>query len=111
MYGVRLAYVHEAANTIQTQNRRHDISAGLGIASRVLAVVGLALLLGAVATAQEKDATGSGGENASNPLASTNNTDLKYKYFDLRRGDRNDFFVEGSYIVQPKLKLKYELHY
>jgi hypothetical protein len=85
---------------------------GMSIARCVLAIAGLILLLGAVAVAQEKDSTGSGGENASNPLASVNNTDFKYQYFDLGSGaDRNDVSGEGSYMLQPKLKLKYELHY
>ena len=50
-------------------------------------------------------------ENASNPLASVNNTDLRWQYFDLGRSHRNDFWVDGSYMLTPKLKLKYELHY
>jgi hypothetical protein len=54
------------------------------MASRVLAAAGLTLLLGAVVAAEEKDSAESDGEeNASNPLASVNNTDLKYQYFDL----------------------------
>jgi hypothetical protein len=50
-------------------------------------------------------------ENASNPLAAVNNTDLRIQHFDLDDSDRNDYFVEGSYMLNPKLKLKYELHY
>ena len=38
--------------------------------SHMFVVAGLVLLLGPIAVAQEKDSTGSGGENASNPLAS-----------------------------------------
>ena len=84
----------------------------MGIAARALAGAGLALLLGAVSAAEEKEqAAADGEENASNPLASINNTDLKYQYFDLGGSDRNDFFAEGSYMVLPALKLKYELHY
>jgi len=84
----------------------------VGIAARALAGAGLALLLGAVSAAEEKEqAAADGEENASNPLASINNTDLKYQYFDLGGSDRNDFFAEGSYMVLPALKLKYELHY
>jgi len=79
---------------------------------RGLAVAGLTLLLSTGVAAQEKEpAQRDGEENASNPLASVNNTDLKYQYFDLGGSDRNDFFVEGSYMVLPALKLKYELHY
>jgi hypothetical protein len=52
-----------------------------------------------------------GEENASNPLASVNNTDLRWQYFDLDGPERNDFWVDGSYMLTPKLKFKYELHY
>lgn len=51
-------------------------------------------------------------ENASNPLASVNNTDASYQYSDL--GDdakRSDYEIDGSYMVNPAFKLKYELHY
>ncbi len=51
------------------------------------------------------------GENASNPLASVTNTDIRLQYFDLGGSDRNDYWVDGSYMLTPKLKLKYELHY
>jgi hypothetical protein len=52
-------------------------------------------------------------ENASNPLAAVNNTDVRVQYFDLGDdAERYDFSVfDGSYMVHPKLKLKYELHY
>ncbi len=51
-------------------------------------------------------------ENASNPLAAVNNTDIRYQYFDLGEGaDRQDAFVDGAYMLGPDLKLKYELHY
>ena len=50
-------------------------------------------------------------ENPSNPLASVNNTDFCWKYFDLNGPDRNDYFADGSYMLTPELKLKYELHY
>ncbi len=51
-------------------------------------------------------------ENASNPLAAVNNTDIRYQYFDLGEGaDRQDAFVDGAYMLRPDLKLKYELHY
>jgi hypothetical protein len=52
------------------------------------------------------------GENASNPLAAVNNTDIRWQYFDLgSSNERNDFYLDGSYMLFPKLKLKYELHY
>ena len=52
-------------------------------------------------------------ENASNPLAAVNNTDVRAQYFDLVDGsERYDFWVaDGAYMLTPKLKLKYELHY
>jgi len=50
-------------------------------------------------------------ENASNPLAAVNNTDFRIQYFDLDDSDRIDYWVDGSYMLNPKLKLKYELHY
>lgn len=51
-------------------------------------------------------------ENASNPLAAVNNTDLRYQFFDLEGdADRQDAFIDGAYMLRPDLKLKYELHY
>lgn len=62
------------------------------LTGRGLAVAGLTVLLSAGVAAQEKEpAQRDGEENASNPLASVNNTDLKYQYFDLGGSDRNDF--------------------
>jgi hypothetical protein len=53
-----------------------------------------------------------GEENASNPLASVNNTDVRLQYFDLGgSSDRYDLWADGAYMLKPKLKLKYELHY
>ena len=52
------------------------------------------------------------GENASNPLAAVNNTDVRLQYFDLGGSDRWDFWAaDGAYMLTPKLKLKYELHF
>lgn len=53
------------------------------------------------------------GENASNPLAAVSNTDLRWQYLDLAsgRGRVNDYFVDGAFMANPKLKVKYELHY
>ena len=50
-------------------------------------------------------------ENASNPLAAVNNTDVRFQYFDLGGADRTDTWVDGAYMLTPNLKLKYELHY
>jgi len=53
-----------------------------------------------------------GGENASNPLAAVNNTDVRWQYFDLGGPERNDFWVpSGAYMLHPRLKFVYELHY
>ncbi|WP_171181726.1 hypothetical protein [Ruegeria sp. HKCCA4633] len=61
------------------------------------------LMVGAAAEAEE---------NASNPLAAVNNTDIRYQYFDLEGDvDRQDAFIDGAYMLRPNLKLKYELHY
>ena len=50
-------------------------------------------------------------ENASNPLAAVNNTDLRFQYFDLDGSDRTDLWIDGAYMLTSKFKLKYELHY
>ena len=50
-------------------------------------------------------------ENASNPLAAVNNTDLRAQTFDLGDADRTDYFIDGAVMARPDLKLKYELHY
>ena len=50
-------------------------------------------------------------ENASNPLAAVNNTDLRWQYFADGGTDTHDLFVDGAYMLLPVLKLKYELHY
>ena len=52
-----------------------------------------------------------GGENASNPLAKVKNTDLRWQYLDVDTGHVNDFFIDGAFMANDKLKLKYELHY
>ena len=49
-------------------------------------------------------------ENASNPLAAVNNTDLRFQYFDLGgESDRTDLWMDAAYMLTPKLN--YELHY
>lgn len=52
-----------------------------------------------------------GQENASNPLAAVNNTDLRIQFFDLDGSNRTDYWVDGAYMLTPKLKVRYELHY
>lgn len=59
----------------------------------------------------DESAAAEKGENASNPLAAVDNTDLRWQYFDLDSGKRQDFFIDGARMLSPKLKLKYELHY
>lgn len=56
---------------------------------------------------------GGGQENASNPLAAVSNTDVRWQYLDgfVGRGRLNDYFIDGAFMVNPKLKVKYELHY
>jgi hypothetical protein len=50
-------------------------------------------------------------ENASNPLAATNNTDLRAQFLDLGEPYLNDFWIDGAFMATDKLKLKYEVHY
>ena len=50
-------------------------------------------------------------ENASNPLASVNNVDLRWQYVSDDPVDRHDIFIDGAHMFHPKLKVKYELHY
>ena len=51
-------------------------------------------------------------ENASNPFAAVSNTDVRLQYYDLDGPELWDFWVaDGAYMVTPKFKLKYELHY
>ena len=54
-----------------------------------------------------------GSENASNPLAAVSSTDLRWQYSDLTTNEArlNDYYIDGAVMLNPKLKLKYELHY
>ncbi len=72
----------------------------------------LLVICAAPAFGQDEEAA-AGDENASNPLASVTNTDLRFQYLDLTDdlGRVNDLFVDGAFMVNPKLKIKYELHY
>ncbi len=66
------------------------------------------------ATGIASESTDPGGaeeENASNPLAAVDNTDIRGKYFDLDNADRQDAYIDGAKMLSPKLKFKYELHY
>jgi len=50
-------------------------------------------------------------ENASDPLAKVRNTDLRWQYFDLDDSHINDLFIDGAFMANDNLKIKYELHY
>ena len=77
----------------------------------LLALVILFLTYGTTCTVCTAEDESGGGENASNPLAAVSNTDLRVQYFDLDGSDRTDYWADGAYMLTPKLKLKYELHY
>jgi hypothetical protein len=50
-------------------------------------------------------------ENASNPLAAVSNLDFRLKTYDLEQGNREEFFLDGATMLNPKLKPKYEAHW
>lgn len=64
------------------------------------------LLFSCVVLAEED-----GGENPSNPLAKVKNTDLRWQYFETGNSHINDLFVDGAFMANDSLKIKYELHY
>jgi len=51
------------------------------------------------------------GADASNPTAAVNFQDLRYRYFDLSRGDKHSFETEGAYMLRPNFKTTNELRY
>ena len=74
------------------------------------------LLLSAAASAQDSTepspAEEPAAENASNPLAAVNNTDIRWQHFDLGDGQSlDDISVDGAFMAMPTLKIRYELHY
>ena len=71
------------------------------IPSLYLAILGITVFAG----------TAAAEENASNPLAAVNNVDLRWQFTSADAGDKHDVFFDNAYMVTPKLKLKYELHY
>ncbi len=86
---------------------------GLYFGTRVQSIFGAITLLAFIALfpaspllAEEEPA-----ENASNPLAAVSYTDLRVKTFDLDDSDRQELFIDGATMLNPKLKLKYELHW
>jgi len=50
-------------------------------------------------------------ENASIPLAAVNSTDIRLQYMDLDGAYLVDAWLDGAYMLNPKVKLKYELHH
>ncbi len=73
---------------------------------KILSAVVAALFTVNLSLADEEPA-----ENASNPLAAVNNTDFRIKTYDLGEADRNEFYLDGAVMLNPKVKLKYETHY
>ena len=71
------------------------------------AAVFFLLLFSTVVIAEEDT-----GENASDPLAKVRNTDIRWQYFD-NTGDShiNDVFIDGAFMANDQLKIKYEVHY
>jgi len=56
--------------------------------------------------------TGAEGAAGSNPLAAVSNVDVIANYLNLKHGDEAwDYYLKGSTMLQPRLKLTYELHY
>jgi hypothetical protein len=50
-------------------------------------------------------------ENAFNPLAAVNSTDLRLQPTTSNSRDKVDLCIDGRYMLTPKHRLKYELHY
>jgi len=53
-----------------------------------------------------------GGGNASDPTATVNFQDIRYRYFDLEDSNsnhKNSFEAEGSYVLHPRLKFAHKL--
>ncbi len=60
---------------------------------------------------EEKESAEGEEGNPSDPTAAVKYTDLRYRYLDLGGdADRNWLTVEGGFMVNPKIKLIYELH-
>jgi len=61
--------------------------------------------------ASESEKSGSGAD-ASNPLSSASNLDLRVEYFDLDGSSyRLDLNTKGSVVVHPRIKFSFETHY
>ena len=50
-------------------------------------------------------------ENASNPLSKGRNTDLRVQQTDGNDGTKTDYFIDGAFMANDKLKIKDEVHY
>lgn len=59
---------------------------------------------------QADDELEGGGAAASDPTASVNFQDIRYRYFDLEGSShKNSFEAEGAYVFNPRLKLSHKL--
>jgi len=64
------------------------------------------------ASAEESEASrGEEAAEGSNPLSSVSKVDLLWTFTKDGGSDFNDFSLEGSTMLHPRLKLNYELHY
>jgi hypothetical protein len=91
---------------IQKQVKEQDFMKGFNRRTKKISTA-LALVLGTFING----ANGEDGPNASNPLASVTNLDLRAQYFDLDGPERRDYYLDGAKMLTPELKFKYELHY
>jgi hypothetical protein len=84
----------------------------------IRAVVILVAIVAAVSWGQpvaaDDDPPGEAGEAGaagSNPLASVSKVDLQWEFLKVGGSDVNEFSVEGSFMLHPRVKFNYELHY
>ena len=65
-----------------------------------------------MAYTQEEEQEAAAGANASNPTATVNFQDLRYRYFDLNdSANKHSFETEGAYMFHPRFKFTNELRY
>lgn len=82
------------------------------ISCSVLLYIIVVLIFTSVVWAESGEQPPSGGENASNPLSKSRNTDFQIKYYDLDGdSERIDYAIDGALMLSSKIKVKYELHY
>ena len=60
---------------------------------------------------EDAQAEGEGGAAGSNPLASVNKLDLIWAVTGSGDSNTHDAHAEGAFMLDPKLKLNYEVHY